>query len=69
MTGPETPRDVAFVKMAGAGNDMILVDHRPGFLRGRESDFARAACHRKFGIGADGVILLEDDPGLDFSVR
>jgi len=58
-----------FVKMSGAGNDFVLLDHREGFLRGREEAFARAACERRRGIGADGLILVEGDPQLDFAVR
>jgi diaminopimelate epimerase len=58
-----------FVKMSGAGNDLVVVDHRAGFLRGREEAFARAACDRRRGVGADGVILLEPDDELDFAVR
>jgi diaminopimelate epimerase len=61
--------NVPFVKMSGAGNDMILVDHRAPFLNGSESAFARAACERREGIGADGLILVETDVSLDFSVR
>lgn len=62
---------VPFVKFSGAGNDMILVDHRDDALRGREEQFARGACDRRFGIGADGVILLENDdaPDSDFFIR
>lgn len=60
---------IPFVKMSGAGNDMILVDHRRGFLAGREASFVRAACERRRGIGADGVILVEDDDEVDFAVR
>lgn len=60
---------VSFVKMSGAGNDMILVDHRRRFLAGREERFVRAACDRRYGIGADGVILLEEDDAVDFAVR
>ena len=56
-------RDVPFVKMSGAGNDMILVDHRTRMLAGRENDFARQACDRRFGIGADGVILIAPSMG------
>ena len=60
---------IPFVKMSGAGNDMILVDHRARPLAGHEAAFARAACHRRFGIGADAVILLEDSAIADFHVR
>lgn len=48
---------------------MILIDHRSSFLRGSENDFARSACDRREGIGADGVILLEKDPALDCFIR
>jgi diaminopimelate epimerase len=60
---------VRFVKMSGAGNDLVLVDHREGFLHGREEAFARVACDRRRGIGADGVVLLEPDDERDFTVR
>jgi diaminopimelate epimerase len=55
--------------MSGAGNDMILIDHRRPFLGERIGEFVRAACDRRFGIGADGVILLEEDDATDFAVR
>jgi len=61
--------NVQFVKMSGAGNDMILVDHRDGAFSGREGVLARVACHRRFGVGADGLILLENDPAVAFRVR
>jgi diaminopimelate epimerase len=60
---------IPFVKMSGAGNDMILVDHRDGKVAGREEELARAVCDRRFGVGADGLILLESDAGADFRVR
>jgi diaminopimelate epimerase len=60
---------VPFVKMSGAGNDMVLIDHRARFLEAREARFARAVCERRWGVGADGVILLEEDSETDFYVR
>jgi len=60
---------IPFVKMSGAGNDMILVDHRARFLAGKENAFARGACDRRRGVGADGVILLEESGEADFHVR
>jgi diaminopimelate epimerase len=60
---------IPFVKMSGAGNDMILIDHRTRFLAGREIDFVRAACERRSGIGADAVLLVEPEDGFDFRVR
>ncbi|HAB16541.1 MAG TPA: diaminopimelate epimerase [Verrucomicrobiota bacterium] len=46
-----------FVKMTGAGNDFILADNRSGSLQLSRKQVARL-CHRQFGIGADGLILL-----------
>jgi diaminopimelate epimerase len=46
-----------FVKMSGAGNDFILLDDREGAIRLDREQVARL-CHRQFGIGADGLILL-----------
>ena len=46
-----------FVKMTGAGNDFILGDNRDGKLLLTREQVARL-CHRQFGIGADGLMLL-----------
>ncbi len=46
-----------FVKMSGAGNDFILGDNRDGRLQLTREQVARL-CHRQFGIGADGLMLL-----------
>lgn len=46
-----------FVKMTGAGNDFILVDNRAGDKALTREQVARI-CHRQFGVGADGLILL-----------
>ncbi len=46
-----------FTKMTGAGNDFILADNRSGSLTLSTEQVARL-CHRQFGIGADGLMLL-----------
>jgi len=51
-----------FTKMTGAGNDFILLDNRAGNLALTREQVARL-CHRQFGIGADGLMLLV--PGRD----
>jgi diaminopimelate epimerase len=53
---------ITFHKYHGTGNDFILVDNRETVLRGDEFDYFAALCHRRFGIGADGVILLNAPP-------
>lgn len=56
-----------FVKMSGAGNDFILIDHRRQAIHPEAmAEFARLVCRRKYSIGADGLILIEDTEGADF---
>jgi len=50
-----------FVKMTGAGNDFILIDNREGHVALTREQVARL-CHRQFGIGADGLMLLVPCP-------
>lgn len=50
-------RQIKFVKLAGCGNDFILVDARQKSFSGNPSTLARAWCDRKRGIGADGLLL------------
>lgn len=61
---------IPFVKMTGSGNDFILVDNRDGFISPeRAPKIARKACRRKLSVGADGLILIENDDEVDFSWR
>ncbi len=61
---------IAFTKMSGAGNDFIIIDHRQPFLTGVAMvELAKMACRRKFSVGADGLILIEDDSEVDFCWR
>jgi diaminopimelate epimerase len=46
-----------FTKMSGAGNDFILLDNRAGQISLTREQVAKL-CHRQFGIGADGLMLL-----------
>ena len=59
---PRTPRPLAFGKYHGAGNDFVCVDDRDGGFRPHETPTAIARlCHRRYGVGADGLILLRTD--------
>jgi diaminopimelate epimerase len=67
---------IPFLKMQGAANDFVVVDHRVAFLPetdARLEPLVRRLCDRRRGVGADGVLLLERGPGpgsnLDFAMR
>jgi len=56
--------------MSGTGNDFIIIDNRSGSIPEEEmADFAVNACRRSQSVGADGLILIQDDPNVDFSWR
>jgi diaminopimelate epimerase len=63
-------RRLPFFKMHGGGNDFILIDHRRGVIpEADQPRFARRACARQVGVGADGLILIENSAQADFSWR
>jgi diaminopimelate epimerase len=58
-----------FTKMDGAGNDFILIDNRAGDVDLNRNQIARL-CDRHRGIGADGILLLENPSDhADFRMR
>lgn len=56
---------VQFHKYQATGNDFLLVDNRNNDHAFSNEQVA-ALCHRRCGIGADGIILLQQDPQNDF---
>jgi diaminopimelate epimerase len=56
-----------FSKLQATGNDFILVDART--REGEWSKLARAMCDRHFGVGADGLILVQDSTSADLKMR
>ena len=57
-----------FYKYHGTGNDFILIDNRDDSFKPLTGLIAQL-CHRRFGIGADGLIMLNNSPGFDFGMR
>jgi len=57
-----------FHKYHGAGNDFILMDNRDKSFDTKNVNNIRLLCDRHFGIGADGIILLEKHEGYDFKM-
>lgn len=60
---------IAFRKYSANGNDFIMIDNRNGIMDPSNSEWIRQICQRRVSVGADGVILLENDNRLDFKMR
>lgn len=57
--------------MQGAGNDFIVIDNRDQLIPEEHiSELAPELCNRRFGIGADGIMLLQqnNDPDIDYTM-
>lgn len=61
--------NLTFSKYEGAGNDFIIVDDRPALFSHDNIQFIQELCHRQKGIGADGVILLQESQTKDADFR
>lgn len=60
---------IPFFKYQGTGNDFILIDNRrAAYLTRQDTAKIERMCNRRFGIGADGLILLQNTPGYDFEM-
>ena len=57
-----------FYKYQGTGNDFVMIDNRSGFFPKEDVQLVSRLCDRRFGIGADGLILLENDTETDFKM-
>jgi diaminopimelate epimerase len=57
---------LAFNKYQGAGNDFIIIDNRDEVFNPQNYSLIKNLCDRRFGIGADGLILINRIPEYDF---
>jgi diaminopimelate epimerase len=58
---------IPFQKYQATGNDFVIIDNRKGEFSFSVEQIAKI-CDRKFGIGADGLMLIEKHPTLDFNL-
>ena len=59
---------VEFYKYQGTGNDFVMIDNRLNFFPKENVQLIAHLCDRRFGIGGDGLILLENDSDTDFKM-
>ncbi|HSB94102.1 MAG TPA: diaminopimelate epimerase [Flavitalea sp.] len=60
--------DIQFYKYQGTGNDFIVIDNRLKTVDLKEEQI-QGLCDRKFGIGADGLMLLNPSSEFDFEMK
>src|SRR6478672_2453377 len=58
-----------FYKYQGTGNDFIIFDNRHGGLDNLTKKLVKHLCDRRFGIGADGLMMLNEKAGYDFEMK
>jgi diaminopimelate epimerase len=59
---------IEFFKYQGTGNDFVMIDNRSDFFPKENVQLVARLCDRRFGIGGDGLILLEKDADTDFKM-
>ena len=60
--------NIIFYKFQGTGNDFLMIDNRQNDFPRDNSKIIERLCDRRFGVGGDGLILLEKDAETDFKM-
>jgi len=61
--------DIKFKKMQGTGNDFIVIKYEDFPFEERFSELAQKVCHRYFGIGGDGLLVVSNSNIADFKMQ
>lgn len=61
-------KEIPFYKMVASGNDFVVIDNRRKVVADGVR-LSQALCSRHEGVGADGVLLVEDGPKADYRIR
>lgn len=59
---------IEFYKYQGTGNDFVILENRDNRYGKLTAAQVKQICNRRFGIGADGLMLLSNDAALDFKM-
>ncbi len=60
--------DLTFYKYQGTGNDFVMIDNRTKTFPKENTDIISHLADRHFGVGADGIILIENEDKFDFKM-
>ncbi|MFA6079314.1 MAG: diaminopimelate epimerase, partial [Candidatus Omnitrophota bacterium] len=62
-------KQIKFTKAVATGNDFVIIDNRRAIVDGNIASFAKKICDRKYSVGGDGLLLIDNCKKADFRMR